>query len=290
MSWLWLLVACGESSSTKPASVEQDLGLLALSSVVPSEIGDVGGERVVVYGTGFVEDIVVRINGVDCASTYFASSAELACVTPPAEVGEGTISVERFADEATAERPIYVIEATVVPGEADTASPVEDSGTTDDETDVTEDPPADVVEYCNLQYPCSMALEAGAISETVYGRIYAAGVTDREGPGENLQVALGVGAVDEDPSSEWSWTECEYNTDIDGLTSGDIANDEFMGTFEAPTTAGTYRYTVRARIGDGPWTLCDFGESCATEDGTPGQGTNDGFDVNATGVVTVTTP
>ena len=152
---------------------------------------------------------------------------------------------------------------------------MEDTGITTGEDDTAEDQPVVVVEYCQLQWPCSMELETSQTSEEVYGRVYTAGVTDRSGAGENVQVSLGVGAPDADPSSDWTWSECVYNADADGLSSGDMANDEFMGTFQAPDAAGTYRYTVRARIGDGPWTLCDFGSSCG------GEGTADGFDINA---------
>ena len=76
-----------------------------------------------------------------------------------------------------------------------------------------------------------------------------------------------------------------YNGDKDGPYSGDMANDEFMGELVAPEDAGTYAYASRVRIGGGPWLYCDLGPEC---DGAAGS--DDDFNVDTAGVLTVTTP
>ena len=271
-------MACGETDSPK-ASAEEELGQFSISSLSPQEISSEGGERVVINGIGFASDDLVRVNGTECAAVFFASNSQLACLTPSTSVGEGTLSVTRQADQLTAEAPISVREPVGEPSGNDSADPVDDTGNVD--VPPAEEPEA-VVDYCHLQWPCSMEVESGQVAEEVYGWVYVAGVTDQAGQGDNIEMSLGVGLIDSDPSSEWTWSECEYNTDTPGLNP--LANDEYMGVFETPEAAGSYRYTVRARIGGGPWTLCDFGETCG------GLGTDDDFDINATGELTVVAP
>ena len=276
-----ILMACGETEATK-ASSEEELGPFSISSILPREVSSAGGDRVVIEGIGFAADDIVRVNGTECASTFFASDSQLACLTPATSVGEGALSVTRQADQLTAEVPISVQEPVGNSSEDDSAEPVvEDTGDTED---ATPDEPEAVVEYCHLQWPCTMEVVAGQPSEDVYSWVYVAGVTDQVGQGDNIQVALGVGDLDAEPLADWDWSECSYFKDIDGLTTGDVANDEYVGAFEAPADAGTYRYAVRARIGEGSWTLCDFGASCG------GEGSTDGFDINATGELTVVVP
>jgi len=286
MNWIFLFIACGDSTSTSK-TVAPDLEPLSLVDVSPAEISAEGGDRVVLEGSGFQEDSVLRINGVDCVSTFFASDRQMACVTPPADVGEGVVSITRVSDQATTELPISVREMTDSPSGGDTADQFSDTGAPGEDTDADsqeEEVLTVLVDYCHLQWPCSMELEASQTSEEVYSWVFLSGTTDQSGAGESIQVAVGVGSEDVDPSTGWAWSDCVYNTDTDGLTPGDLANDEFKGTFQAPSTAGAYRYAARARVGDGPWTLCDFGESCG------GAGSDDGFDIAATGVLTVVEP
>jgi hypothetical protein len=132
------------------------------------------------------------------------------------------------------------------------------------------------VDYCHLQWPCSTTVAAGGTSETIYAWIYQGGVTQGAGQGPGLQLQLGVGEAGTDPTtdSSWAWTSMAYNTDKDGLSAGDKANDEYAGTFRAPPDVGHYDYVARATADKGlTWTMCDLGgDSCNFG------GSSDGYD------------
>jgi hypothetical protein len=142
---------------------------------------------------------------------------------------------------------------------------------------------SDGVDYCHVQWPCSMRIAAGDTSEAVYVWVYQSGVTEGVGAGGGVQVEVGVGAEGSDPSDgTWAWTSASFNADKDGLTSGDLANDEYQGTFVAPSKSGDYRYAGRVSLDGSTWTSCDLGgDSC------PGSGSTDGYDSSTAGVVTV---
>lgn len=132
------------------------------------------------------------------------------------------------------------------------------------------------VDYCHLQYPCSTVAVAETESEAIYAWIYHGGSTDTAGPGPGLSMELGVGASGSDPTTDasWVWSAMTYNEDKDGLLEGDLANDEYVGTFWAPATAGSFDYVVRATADYGlSYTLCDLGgDSCNYG------GSSDGYD------------
>ncbi len=139
-------------------------------------------------------------------------------------------------------------------------------------------PPSEevAVDYCHTQWPCAMEVAAGTESEPVYAWIYQGGVTQGTGQGAGIRMEIGVGDAGTDPTTEssWTWAPMAYNADKDGLTSGDKANDEYMGTFMAPTEIETFDYTARASADNGlTWTLCDLGgDSCNYG------GSSDGYD------------
>jgi hypothetical protein len=86
-----------------------------------------------------------------------------------------------------------------------------------------------------------------------------------------------------DPSI-WPWyQDLSWSADKDGLVSGDLSNDEFAGPLEACASPGDYRYAARASADDGrSWIYCDSGGvTCG------GQGSDDGFSVLETGLLTV---
>ncbi len=134
----------------------------------------------------------------------------------------------------------------------------------------------EAVDYCHLQWPCSLSVAPNGISDEVYAWIYQGGVSDRTGPGDLILFDLGVGERGTDPESDvsWSWSSMAYLGDQDGLTAGDLANDEYVGTLRGPATAGTYDYVARASADDGlTWTLCDLGGDSCNEGGS-----SDGYD------------
>jgi hypothetical protein len=126
-----------------------------------------------------------------------------------------------------------------------------------------------------------MVTAAGSLTEPVYTWVYMAGVTDAEGAGAGLTVEVGLGAEGTLPDEVWSWTSAAYLMDKDGLSPGDLANDEYQARMTAPSAPGTYAYAGRVRAGAGRWTLCDLGDTCG------GSGSDDGYDPSTAGALTV---
>jgi hypothetical protein len=129
-------------------------------------------------------------------------------------------------------------------------------------------------DFCNLQFPTSLSVAAGASTENVYGRIFEAGVTEAGGaaPGVVAQVGWGPATVDPTTQSGWQFFPAAYNIQVGN-------DDEYVGSFNAPATPGSYRYTYRFSIDGVWWTYCDL----------DGAGSNAGlsFDVSQLGVLTV---
>ena len=286
---LMLLVACGDGSKSEDDAGLTDMDALTLVSVMPSQVSATGGDRVVLEGTGFDTTSVVDVNGVACESTFLNSATEMACVTPAATPGDGTISVVRESDGSSDELPLFIVGDDAPGGVDGDGNAQNDTGASGGEAADTGRPVySDAVEYCHLQYPCGLSLPTGGTTADldpagVYTWVYAEGVTQGEGPGADVQVSIGVGPADTDVATDWTWSSCEYNGDKDGPYAGDMANDEFMGELVAPDEPGTYAYASRVRIGDGPWLYCDLGPEC---DG--GEGSDDGFSTETAGVLTVT--
>jgi len=142
------------------------------------------------------------------------------------------------------------------------------------------------VDYAHIQYPCSLDLAVGT-DAAVYGWVYQPGVTDAVGRGTGITAELGWGDPADDPTvhpGRWTWVTATYNTDKDGLASGDLANDEYVGTLTASGVAGSYAYAFRFSTDDGAsWTYADLGPNS----GCGGNGTLDGFDVADAGLLTV---
>ncbi len=134
----------------------------------------------------------------------------------------------------------------------------------------------EAVDYCHLQWPCSLTVASSGTSDEVYAWIYQGGITDDTGQGDLILFDLGVGARGTDPETDvsWSWSSMDYFGDQDGLSEGDVANDEYVGTFRGPATVGTYDYVARASADEGlTWTLCDLGGDSCNEGGS-----SDGYD------------
>jgi hypothetical protein len=119
----------------------------------------------------------------------------------------------------------------------------------------------------------------------VYTVVYTLDVTDRPGPGDGVEVQVGVGAKETVPNEAWVWSSCTFNIDTDGGAEGDRANDEFVGQFVSPAVPGAYAFSARTRIDGGAWLLCDLGgDSCE------GAGSDDGYSPLTAGEVLVSGP
>ncbi len=129
--------------------------------------------------------------------------------------------------------------------------------------------PADVMlGWYNLQWPPSTTTEVGTSTATIYGQVWANGVTDAPGQGAGVLAQLGYGPTTDLPSqASWSWANMVYNVDVGN-------NDEYMGNF-VPTQTGTFAYTTRFS-GDGGaiWNYADL-------DGPD-------YDIGRGGILTVT--
>lgn len=128
------------------------------------------------------------------------------------------------------------------------------------------------VTFCRLQSPLTITAAVGAPT-TVYGRVYAAGLTDTSGtndPHPRLVAAVGVGPDGSDPASAagWTWTTAMPNAGYGPASPGyEMNNDEYQANLAAPGPPGSFDYAYRFS-GDGgtTWVYCD-GQPAGSSDG-----------------------
>ncbi|MBL8924591.1 MAG: lamin tail domain-containing protein, partial [Myxococcaceae bacterium] len=106
-------------------------------------------------------------------------------------------------------------------------------------------------DFCNVQFPASLAATTGTTVSTTFGRVYEAGVTEAAGASSTVRAQLGYGAATANPQYQsWTWTNATYNLQVGN-------DDEYQGAFTAPAV-GTYRYAYRFSLDQGvSWTVCD---------------------------------
>ncbi len=150
------------------------------------------------------------------------------------------------------------------------------------------------VGYCNLQFPRTLSLAASTTSATpVYGRVFAAGVTNRGCTDMPLASELGAqwgyGPSGSFPTSAtWTWIDGRYNDHRDtamALGTGNCQNVEYAATPRAPVDCNTRSYGWRFRLGTGPWTYCRWAPPA---DGAPSTPPFDTWDPSLAGAMTVT--
>ena len=298
-----LLLACADSKIVPtPRDTAEDAAGLTIASLAPGSGPASGGTPVVVRGTGFTAASVASVGGSACASLSYVSSQELTCVTPPGAVGAAELVVIEGAATARAGFA-YVDDGTNDTGNdtaSDNADTTRDTANDTSSPDTSDTGPADTgtpadtaldtgaagpsVDYCHLQWPCTMSKAPGATSDAVYAWVYQGDRTPGVGAGAGLRVEVGVGPNGSHPLRDvgWTWSPATYNADKDGLTPGDRANDEYVGTFIVPSR-GPWDYCMRVSVDEGrTWTACDRGgESCT------GSGSNDGYRPDDAGQLTV---
>jgi hypothetical protein len=130
------------------------------------------------------------------------------------------------------------------------------------------------VDYCNVQSPTSLNLDAGAVSGDIFGRIFEDGVTQPAGAPTGVIAEVGYGPDNINPTTQsgWSFFPATFNLQVGN-------DDEFMGSFSAPATAGKYRYTYRFSLDGMTWTYCDLNGA--------GSNANLSFEVTQLPVLTV---
>lgn len=126
--------------------------------------------------------------------------------------------------------------------------------------------PGHAIDWANLQHPPTLAYTVSArnTTDTVYGQVYIAGVTNRPGPTPGLVAQLGYGPQGSDPRTWNTWVPMAFNVDAGN-------NDEYQGVLR-PTTPGTYSHLTRYTTTAGErWT---YGDLDGIGDGSFAQQTN----------------
>lgn len=114
------------------------------------------------------------------------------------------------------------------------------------------------VDWASLQWPPVLTTSPNQATATIYGQVYAKGITDSGSnhPAPSIQAQLGYGPIDKDPAQfpgAWTWSSNVTFHKRAGLNSN---NYEFQGKLQI-ATPGWYRYTYRYAINNGPWKLGD---------------------------------
>jgi len=137
--------------------------------------------------------------------------------------------------------------------------------------------------FCRTHFPDTLTL-APRQEGTVYGRVYAAGITDRTTGTDvdaDLVAELGYGARGSDAETAgWTWSSAMANPGYDDVTSGEANNDEYQATLSVPVP-GDYDYAYRVSIdGGASWLYCNTGN--------PGTSPSTAYDPTLNGELTVT--
>ena len=123
-------------------------------------------------------------------------------------------------------------------------------------------------DFCILQHPPTITINAGQSTPMIFGRIFEAGVTESIGAPMGVIAEVGVapqvvGPPGADPRAQnnWVWLPMVFNVQVGN-------DDEFMGAFFMPT-AGNFVYATRFSLDGGlTWSYAD----------TDGAGSNMGLD------------
>ena len=149
------------------------------------------------------------------------------------------------------------------------------------------DVPVNEVDFCRVQYPLSLTIEAGD-TETFYARVYEEGLTDisvQTDASPLLHAELGIRpSSPADDESDFMWFSAIANEEYQGdLEGGDeLNNDEYMYEFTFQET-GLFQVAARFSVDGGQsWILCDGGQN--------GEGSSDGFQALNTAEVNVVEP
>lgn len=117
-----------------------------------------------------------------------------------------------------------------------------------------------VVGYCRTQPATTMGV-TGQSSPVILGTAYVQQSTPGAGAGADVVGELVWGLAGTPPST---WTEvapATYARDVDGLTAGDLANDQWEARV-TPAAAGAYEYAFRfSANGGNTWQMCDVNGS-----------------------------
>jgi len=141
------------------------------------------------------------------------------------------------------------------------------------------------VDWCRLQFPQEISGYLGE-SQTVYGRVFKEGITDRTSandPAPGFRGQVGVGPQSSDPAGNaaWSWIDATPNPGWND--AAEPGNDEYQASLVIPQI-GTYDYAFRFSADNGGhWLYCDLQR--------PGSdGSDDGYQIENAGRLTSLDP
>jgi glycosidase len=123
--------------------------------------------------------------------------------------------------------------------------------------------PSFPIGYAVLQHPKTTTVTRGQTTETIYGQVYVAGVTDAGGSGDAIRAQVGFGSTGSDPGSWTTWRSMSHNA---GCSCGN--NFEYQGALR-PAVAGTFDLLVRFSTDNGlTWSYGDQDGGFPGEPGT----------------------
>jgi hypothetical protein len=183
---------------------------------------------------------------VDLTWTGVAGAASYAVYRSPVTAGGyervGTTSGTAYSDTTVhnGTRYFYVVRALDAAGNEGPAS---------NEAAAT---PSFPIGYAVLQWPKTITITRGDTTETIYGQVYVAGLTDSGAPASAILAQVGFGAQGSDPGSWTTWKPMAVNPGCCGNN-----NYEYMGTLR-PSVVGVFDLLVRFSTDNGlTWTYGD---------------------------------
>lgn len=235
---------------------------LMIASLEPNDALATHATTIELSGAEFTDAMTVLI-GSEAASCTVLAVDRLSCAVNYPATGSG--NAERL-DVTVSTRTEHG--AQVVLPNAFTWTTSRNETTTSEECD-----------FCNLQFPDTIAVAANQDTQLIYGRIYEAGLTDVTvgGPAPNILAELGYGPAGSNPTTDntWIWHAAVFNAER-GPSNND---DEYQSTLRI-STPGNYLYTYRFSLDGGlSWSCGDFN----------GAGSNSGqdFETGQLGTLTV---
>jgi hypothetical protein len=107
-------------------------------------------------------------------------------------------------------------------------------------------------DYVAIVFPLTTTATVGQPTETIYARIYEAGMTEAAGPNASIQCQIGYGPINANPQSQggWTWVPAAFNVQVGN-------DDEYSASLIAPAVPGNYRYAARFSFDGINWTGAD---------------------------------
>lgn len=102
------------------------------------------------------------------------------------------------------------------------------------------------LDFINLQGPASLTIDQGQ-NGTIYARTNEPGITETDGGSEHVTSWIGISSENTHPSTWTNWIPASYNGYVEN-------NDEYLASIGSTLTPGTYYYTSRFKLDNGPYT------------------------------------